>query len=77
MDRKCLMEFSTVEDIEEMTVTLAHCSMKSNTKWKGTELSLSRWNISLLINQSINQAVVVVQDVNYNAEESEVYHPNW
>ena len=41
MDRKCLMEFSTVEDIEERTVTLAHCSMKSNTKWKGTELSLS------------------------------------
>ena len=40
VDRKCLMEFSTVEDIEEMTVTLAHCSMKSNTKWKGTELSL-------------------------------------
>ena len=57
--------------------------MKSNTKWKGTELSLSRWNISLLINQSINQAVVVVvvvvvqDDNNYNAEESEVYHPNW
>ena len=62
MDRKCLMEFSTVEDIEERTVTLAHCSMKSNTKWKGTELSLD----GIFLCQSINQAVVV-QDANYNA----------
>ena len=38
---ECLMVFSTVEDIEERTVKLAYCSMKSNTKWKATELSLA------------------------------------
>ncbi len=56
------MEFSTVEDIEEMTVKLAYCSMKSRS---GKQLN-SRWNISLLINQA------VVQDDNNNAEDSEV-----
>ena len=46
---ECLMEFSTVEDIEEMTVKLAYCSMKSRS---GKQLK-SRWNISLLINQAV------------------------
>jgi hypothetical protein len=56
------MEFSTVEDIEEITVKLAYCSMKSRS---GKQLN-SRWNISLLINQA------VVQDDKNNAEDSEV-----
>ena len=43
------MEFSTVEDIEEMTVKLAYCSMKSRS---GKQLK-PRWNISLLINQAV------------------------
>ena len=61
------MEFSTVEDIEEMTIKLAYCSMKSRSEKQLNSL----WNISLLINQAVDQ------DDNYNAKESEVYHPNW
>ena len=63
------MELSTIEDIEEMTIKLAYCSMKSRS---GKQLK-SRWNISLLINQA------VVQDNNNNAEDSKVddtEHPN-
>jgi hypothetical protein len=47
---ECLMEFSTLEDIEEMTVKLAYCSMKSRS---GKQLLLSII-VVILINSLID-----------------------
>lgn len=62
VDRKCLMKFSTVEDIEEMAAKTS-ILLDEITKWKATEFSMEY--------VSANQSVVV-QDDNNNAEESEV-----
>jgi len=43
--------YSWRQDIEEMTVKLEYCSMKSRS---GKQLK-SRWNLSLLINQAVAQ----------------------